>query len=701
MWNSKIIPIILWGTLLFVPNGNAQQHRIAMNGNADYSNHDFSKSKVALSGEWEFYWKQLLSPEDFDTHKNTLDTKYIGIPSLWNDYNIDNQKINHLGFATYRLQFRLPADEDLLVLKVPKAFSSYKLFINGKLKIEVGKVGSSVKETRHERFDSIIPFITRPNQQNEIVIQVANFYHKNGGLAKSPVIGNSTMMLKENDIKKSSDAMLWGSLIFIGLAFLFLYSLWRKDKAILFYSLFAIFWAYRNMSDGYAPLASWLPFVGWELNAKIEYVALYLSFISASLYFNIVFKKKSHPKFKIIIYWLSAIFIVLTLFSPNTVFTHFLMPFFLAMLINGIYTVIVVYKSMIDQNRSSLFALASISIAIIVFLAHLYTFYLEQDSYAFYFNVGYLLVFLCSAMLLGVRFSKGFFKLASLQVETNEQKEELEAQAELLKNVNNQINNQRQLLAERNEEINAINSDLEHKINERTAKLKKTNKELDLFLYRASHDLRRPVSTILGIDEIANLTVKEKNALELFGKVQNTVFGMDRMLKKIISISEIYNHPVNLQTITNPVITNTIQSQAKYFASLFPKKNYNLEVDLPEAIYSDFFLINKITTYLIENCFTFSPADNTKKLEINIKFFTENNRVCLTVTDNGKGIKKNQFDNIFDMYFIGNESSKGNGLGLHIVKKAVNKLEGSIKVESEIDCGSTFWIELNSTTLKN
>ncbi len=697
MLNRKTICIVLNGVFFIVFSlvVNGQSSGIVIEGKADLTLHNFDEHKIGLTGDWEFYWNQLFDPADFTNGSVTPSKKFIAIPSLWNAYQLENQPIGRFGFATYRITVTFPSNEDLFVLKMPKAYSSYKLFINGKLMIEVGKVARQQENTQHRRFDAIIPFAPKKGQVNEIIIQVANFYHKNGGLDKIPVIGNPAMMLRENDIKKSSDAMLWGSLIFIGLAFLFLFTMWRKDKAILFYALLALFWAYRNMSDGYAPLVEWLPVLSWELNAKFEYIALYLSLLFGSLYFNVVFKRKSHPNYKTINYWICGVFIVITLFSPNSYFTYILMPFLLIMLLNGIYTIWVIYKSMIDQNRSSLFAFASIITAVIVFITHLYIFYLEQDAYGFYINVGYLAVFLFSAMLLGVRFSKGFFKLATLQVETNDQKEELAAQAELLKSVNNKINSQRVLLEERNEEIKAINGDLETKINERTARLKRSNKELDLFLYRASHDLRRPISTILGIDEIANLTVSEKSALELFNKVQNTALSMDKMLKKIISISEIYNHPLALQNISKNIIENTIKNQAKYFALDNHLTDYELVIELPQQVYSDIFLINKITTYLIENCFMFSPADKSKTVCIELRFFVKNQILNLIVADNGRGIRKDQIDKVFDMYFVGSEASKGNGLGLHIVKKAVKKLQGSIAVESKVDAGTKFSIQLN------
>lgn len=110
----------------------------AENGVIDLTGWDFAgDGAVKLDGVWEFYWKQLLTPDDFAGPARPRMTGYINVPGLWNGYQISDggqvRKLSGDSYATYRLLVKTNNREDLLGLKILDFATSYRMWINGKL----------------------------------------------------------------------------------------------------------------------------------------------------------------------------------------------------------------------------------------------------------------------------------------------------------------------------------------------------------------------------------------------------------------------------------------------------------------------------------------------------------------------------------------------------------------------------------------
>jgi signal transduction histidine kinase len=265
-------------------------------------------------------------------------------------------------------------------------------------------------------------------------------------------------------------------------------------------------------------------------------------------------------------------------------------------------------------------------------------------------------------------------KIRKASREILEQKEEIQAQSEEL--------------IEANQTIAQINKDLETKIEERTSALRQAYKELDTFFYRSSHDFRRPLTTFLGLAEVAKITVKDQNALELFSKVKETASNLDKMLVKLQSISDVGAQQLVYKEV---FVKEIVDDVCDGFSDELKQKNIKVSctVDLKDSFYSYPAMFKTIIENLLENAIYFSGFDQPA---IKVSAFQNEDHVNLAVEDNGQGIDPQYQDRIFDMYFRGSERSKGNGLGLYIVKKAVEKLNGKITVTSVYGKGSVFLI---------
>jgi len=252
------------------------------------------------------------------------------------------------------------------------------------------------------------------------------------------------------------------------------------------------------------------------------------------------------------------------------------------------------------------------------------------------------------------------------------------------------LRKQKRELETANAEINRINENLEGLVFERTQLLESAVKELDTFLYRASHDMRTPVRSIMGLCNIANKMVQGE-IREFVKRISETTTSMDRLLKKLSTISEI-NHPTDLSPVSisesieavRESMKNDIEGKQVDFATQF---NGNMVIESYPG------LVKTIINNMIENAIFYSSLTEIKP-RIRMRADHTGGEVLIQVEDNGIGISDSIQPRVFDMFFKGTEYSKGHGLGLYIVQKAVIALNGTIAVESIPGTSTTFTVTL-------
>jgi signal transduction histidine kinase len=243
-----------------------------------------------------------------------------------------------------------------------------------------------------------------------------------------------------------------------------------------------------------------------------------------------------------------------------------------------------------------------------------------------------------------------------------------------------------------NEEVRTINENLEAIVVKRTQLLEESNRELDTFLYRASHDLRSPLRSILGLVNIKD----HIPAPELIDRVTHTVADMDVMLKKLISVSEIKRESEKLQDINIAAIVEAVKQR---FGELIRQQNVQVHIMCPKDLTfrSNAVLIDCIVSNLMQNAIIFSSLKSTDHARVEVTAQRDNGSLKLTIYDNGIGIDESIRPHLFNMFFTGHEKSKGNGLGLYMVSKCVSVLFGTITLESEPNRYTKFSISLPTT----
>lgn len=219
--------------------------------------------------------------------------------------------------------------------------------------------------------------------------------------------------------------------------------------------------------------------------------------------------------------------------------------------------------------------------------------------------------------------------------------------------------------------------------------LKVRNAELDNFVYKVSHDLRAPLSSILGLVHLAALPGNDDSLDEYLKLIGTKVHDLDRFITDVLSHSKNLKVDVHVSQVNLPELIQETFSSVSYLKGVDTIK---LEVLVRgEAFFSDPWRLSEIFRNLISNSIKYrntTIADS--KIEV---LAVVTSTVCnLQFSDNGIGITSQHLSKVFDMFFRATEKSDGSGLGLYIVKKAVEKLGGTIKINSQPEIGTRYEI---------
>jgi len=222
--------------------------------------------------------------------------------------------------------------------------------------------------------------------------------------------------------------------------------------------------------------------------------------------------------------------------------------------------------------------------------------------------------------------------------------------------------------------------------------LQKTNAELDNFVYSTSHELRAPLMSVLGL---INLIEAESCQIEkgvYVGLMKESIKKLDKIIHDIVDYarnarSEISNMPIEFASVMENIGSNTNSMSALKKVELRSHINQSL------PFHSDARRVEIVLRNLISNSIKFfNELAEYPYVEVMIE--VERRFANIRVQDNGRGIPESHLPRIFEMFFRGDEQSAGSGIGLYIVKEIIEKLNGSIHVESTLGKGTIFNILL-------
>ena len=217
------------------------------------------------------------------------------------------------------------------------------------------------------------------------------------------------------------------------------------------------------------------------------------------------------------------------------------------------------------------------------------------------------------------------------------------------------------------------------------------------FLRMMSHDLKTPLSRILGMAQVIgqepkNLSESQSNALQ---NIKQFTLELSDFIGSVLNLTRIESKELKLQ-LKSRDINQLLQNIVKKSNDLAQRKNIELILEL-EPLFStkvDEDLMNQVFTNILENAIKYSNNDS----KILISTEEADGEVIVQVADQGIGISAAELPRIFDRFYrsekVKNTETLGSGLGLHLAKYFVELHKGQIEVESELGKGSTFTVRL-------
>ncbi len=217
--------------------------------------------------------------------------------------------------------------------------------------------------------------------------------------------------------------------------------------------------------------------------------------------------------------------------------------------------------------------------------------------------------------------------------------------------------------------------------------LEKTNRELDKFIYSASHDLRAPLLSILGLVNLGKQDMdNSENYLNL---IEKSALKLDSFILNLINYYknaklEVYPKHFNLEELAKETYENVL-----YFDGA-GDINFKVTVHSEEnTLITDKTKLVIVFNNLITNCIRYRDKEKQEQ-KIDIDLDSKNNEASIIISDNGIGIKRENLEKVFSMFYKVSKHSQGSGIGMYIVKDAIEKLNGSINIESEPGVGTRF-----------
>lgn len=469
-----LISILILLALGFVRNTNRifpqKIQSEAVYGSISLKDWNFSEDgMIPLQGEWEFYWERFLyesdKPSSVPKDILELEKRIISIPSEWQNQEFNGKTLPPFGYASYRLKVLLPPHNKPLGLFMTDASSSYQIFINGKLELNMGKVGKIREESLpFLKYDSIL-IPPQSSDELEIVIQVSNFENLKAGLWNKPFLGTWKDIEQKKNFSLYLALMTVGSLFIMGIYHLFLFKSRPKERSTLYFGLFCLTIMTRIFSMEERVILDVFPFLSFDFVFRLEHITIYFGLPVFLLFVYTLFPKDIFFPFVFLISLLGGSCTILGLVGPMPYYSYYsLIVMQVCLILSVVYSYYVFILAYI-RKRPEAFAMLLGTSVFYILLIHdiLYGMGIIRTNHLTPYGVVFF-TFIQAAML-STKFSRAY-KLSEKLTE------------QLLEKTNS--------LSYINSELVDLKSDLENKVAERTLELEESYKQNYLEMEKVS-----------------------------------------------------------------------------------------------------------------------------------------------------------------------------------------------------------------------
>lgn len=645
---------------LFIGKDNRSSTKMptAEKGVLNLTNWDFQRDgRINLSGDWEFYYGQLLTYEDFHNKENKPNMSgYIKVPGKWDGYSANGKNMDGMGYGTYRLKVKLSdKNKDLIKgIDIYYTMLSYKLIIDNEVVCTNGIVGKDKGSSYPEVKKRIIGF--KPSEREfEIILQMSNFGFSGGGIRYPIYMGNYQDIANEDKSSSLKDMFIFACLAIMGLYHIILYTFLPKKKYTLYFGLICIISAIRTMFIGEALLIqNFLP-MSYELYELVNYGGAFADMLAMAKFLYEIYPNEFSRIFFIFINAYYMFFIFVLVVFPYKIIVKTVDINNVMLTLNGLYFLKVLAKAVLNKREGSYMLLGGMGILFITVLNDIW-YACSKNSTGFYglSSLGIVVFIFILAAMLSKIFSNSFLKVENL-----------------------------------------------------SEKLMSLDKMKDEFLANTSHELRTPLNGIIGIaDSLTSGVAGELSPIlkRNIDIISSSSKRLNSLVNDILDYSKLKHKDIELN-INQMNLRNVVDVVLTVFntSMLHKYKKVSLQNKIPNKIskvYADEDRLYQIIYNLVGNAVKF-----TDKGEISINALEKGNFLEVSVSDTGIGVPKDKLQDIFKSFEQADASVSrgygGTGLGLSITKKLVNLHGGEIYCQSELGKGATFIFTLPLCKEKN
>jgi signal transduction histidine kinase/ActR/RegA family two-component response regulator len=607
---------------------------------------------IKLNGEWGFHWKQLLAPSAFSSQDNPKEQDFVKLPSSWNGYQMNGESLGGDGYATYHLRIIGNNRHNKLMFRTSWMGTSYNLFVNGELLASNGVVATTL-ETMTPQYLPLMASYQSDGDTLDVVLQVANFFHTEGGAWYPIEIGLEPQITKIREGHLSIDLFLCGAIFIMGIYYLGLYLYRRKEKSSLLFSLFCLLMAFRSLLTGELYLPSVFPGIEWSLLVQLDYLSFYLGVLFFAAFIHVLFPQLYSQ------YFLNGYMAICILFSltvvvfPVNIFTQYVPIFRMLTVVFALYTTYILIVAALKKTPGSMTLLAG---GVFLFLSIISDLIYQQglvDHYLFFSSDFGYIVFICSqSFILMMRYTNAFNESERLLASVNRAESATQAKSQ--------------------------------------------------FLAKMSHEIRTPLNGILGVVQLlgkTKLTQLQKGYLKIVDdsgalllNIINDILDLSKVEAGKMTLEE---KSFNLETLTEGALL-LYQAQA----SLKSVELYlEYDANLAKCFIGDSIRLNQVLLNLTNNAIKFTDQGAVTIQITGTTLTPTHTGIEIRVKDSGIGISPDVLETLFDSFKQADESTTrkygGTGLGLAISKQIIELMGGNISAQSELQVGSTFVVSLN------
>ncbi|WP_160397851.1 sensor domain-containing diguanylate cyclase [Paenibacillus sp. MMS18-CY102] len=396
----------------------------AVQGMMDVTEYEAAaKGRIDLSGEWAFYWSQLLEPTDIQSGTGRL-TGYIDMPSNWDQYKRGADNLPRTGFATFVLELKLVDPKQAKALTLPVMYSNYKIWVDNQLVGTSGQVGTDEESSIPQKKTNVVYFSPQ-SEQVQIVMQISNFDNYAGGMWEPIGYGSAAAIQNSHNWKLAEQYIVLGMILLSGIYHIGLGMFYRKDASLLLFGLFCLTAAFRNTLTGDVLLTKLVPDFPWEIEMKLEYITLYVMVPLMALFIQKLFPEESSRKVTLLTIGMATAYTGITLAVNVDTYYRILVYYQLFVVFTLAYALFVFVWATLRKKEGAKYALAGFSFFTLTAAIDLFAFIFSSTGQVIY-SVGVATFIICFSFVLSKKLAISFKMAQQLAIELAELNEGLD-----------------------------------------------------------------------------------------------------------------------------------------------------------------------------------------------------------------------------------------------------------------------------------